>query len=518
MSVTKIEILILLFLIYWPAFIFPQKNADSLVLYADLKFHSEFEKNEFSKYYTQRQDTFMFFMAIDENITEIEAIDYYQSFNSLFEIIKKNKLGHKKNKKDIERIFALIHNKLFEKYSVTDYFPQIFTKGTYNCLSASILYSLIYSRLEIPYKIYQTPNHVYLVMCLGEESMILETTNPDTKTNVYSSDYKKEYVQKLKSIKIVSANEMIDRSVDEIFYEKHFKGEEAQFDNLFGFEYTNKALAKLNEDDVKTAYELFQKAYFFFPDPQLKKVLFSTLLKNIKKSDFNKIEDIDYLAHLLRFNDVGTDKVSNLFNEILKDHIQFTDKAEFCDSLLNRLLCQIGEKKTKDELSFNYYLFMSKSFRNSDKMTFYIEKAIELKQNHIEANNLFIEQIERRLDKIIGFNIANDSIDYMDKYYNYPFVKPILAEYRLIAFLNQAYNFFSYNKLDEGLYFLKQFENTCSYPVAPERKKLVRAIETTYRSLVIYYVIRHQKQKAQKIADVGLKYIPGSRYIQTAIY
>jgi hypothetical protein len=518
MSVSNFKLLIILFVIFRSILIFPQRNADSLVIFSDLKFHSEFEKEEFTKYTTQKLDTFMFFMAIDEKMTDVQAIDYYQSYNSIFEILNKDKLGKKKNKKDIERIFELIHDRLFEKYSETDYFPQIFTKSTYNCLTASILYSLVYGRLQIPYKIYQTPNHVYMVMQPGDNSIILETTNPNIKKEIYDQDYKEEYVQKLKSVKIVSENESLSKSLDEIFHEKYYKSLEADFDNLFGFQYLNKGLSKLKENDISTAYELFQKAYFFFPDPQLKRVLYSSLMQNIEKCEFNKIEDIDYLVNLLRYSDVNVDKISDLFIEIIKYQIQFTDKGEFCDSLLNRFVGQINEKKTKDQLSFNYYLFLGKSFRNSDKMTPYIEKAVEIKQNHIEANNLFIEQIERRLDRIVGSNVATDSIDFMEKEYNYQFVKPILADYRLIATLNQAYNFFCYNKIDEGVYFLKQFEAVCPYPIEPERKKLIRAIETTYRSLAIYYAFRHQKQMAQKIVDMGLKYVPGSRYIQTAIY
>jgi hypothetical protein len=517
MSVARIKITILLFLIIKGLFIFSQENVDSLVLFSDLKFHSDFEKEAFTNYINQHTDTFMLFMANDENMTKIQADDYYQSFQSFFEIIQKKKLGKSKNKKDIEKIFTLVHEHFLHKYDDIEHFPDIFTKGSYNCVSASILYALIFDQLQIPYKIFQTPNHVYLVVHPGNESMIIETTNPDIKKEYFTQEYKKEYLQKLKSVKMVTENESLSKSIDEIFQEKYYKGHESEFNNLFGFEYMNKALSCLDSDVKDGTYEMFQKAYFFFPDPQIRSVLYKSLIQRINKCKFKEVSDIDYLVQLMRYEIVDNDKLVNIFIEIIMYNLQFTDKNEFCDSLYHRLINQIKDKTTKDEISFAYYLNLSKYYKNTDKIIGYIEKAIAIKQNHIEANNLFVEQLEKRFDRISGFNIITDSIEYLEKKYNYKFLEQLFADYRLIAYLNQAYFFFSYNRISDGEYYLKQFEAACTLPVGAESKKLIRTIETTYRTLAIYYYYKGQKQLAKRTIDRGLKFVPGSRYIQTAI-
>ena len=262
MSVARIKITILLFLILKALFVFSQERVDSLVVFSDLWFHSDFEKEAFTKYINQHKDTFMLFMANDENMTKIQAEDYYQSFQSFFEIIKKKKLGKSKNKKDIAKIFTLVHEHFLHKYEDIEHFSDIFTKGSYNCVSASILYALIFNQLQIPYKILQTPNHVYLVVQPGNESMIIETTNPNIKQEYFTQEYKKEYLQKLKSAKMVTENESLSKSIDEIFQEKYYKGRESEFNNLFGFEYMNKALSCLDSDIKNRTYEMFQKAYF----------------------------------------------------------------------------------------------------------------------------------------------------------------------------------------------------------------------------------------------------------------
>jgi hypothetical protein len=517
MSVARIKITILLFLIIKGLFIFSQESVDSLVAFSDLKFHSDFEKEAFTNYIFQHKDSFMLFMANDENMTKIQAQDYYQSFQSIFEIIKKKKLGKSKNKKDIAKIFILVHEHFLHKYDDIEHFPDIFTKGNYNCVSASILYALIFNQLQIPYKIFQTPNHVYLVVQPGKESLIIETTNPDIKKEYFTQENKKDYLQKLKSVKMVTENESLSKSIDEIFQEKYYKSRESEFKNLFGFEYMNKALSSMDSDAKNGTYELFQKAYFFFPDPQVRSVLYKSLIQRINNCKFKEVSDIDYLVQLMRYENVDNEKLINIFIEIINYYLQFTDKNEFCDSLYYRLVNQIKDKTKRDEIGFAYYLNLSRYFKNSDKIIGYIEKAIAIKQNHIEANNLFIEQLEKRLDRISGFNIVTDSIEYLEKKYNYKFVKQLFADYRLIAYLNQAYFFFSYNRIDDGEYYLTQFEAACASPVSAESKKLIRTIETTYRTLAIYYYYQGQKQLAQRTIDRGLKFVPGSRYIQTAI-
>jgi len=148
----------------------------------------------------------------------------------------------------------------------------------------------------------------------------------------------------------------------------------------------------------------------------------------------------------------------------------------------------------------------------------YIEKAIELKQNHVEANILFTEQIEKRLDKINDYKSMIDSIIYYEKRYSYAFLNETLCDYELIAFLNRAKDFFNNNKIAEGEVYLRKFEQGAVFPIDVTRKKLIRSIESTYRTLALYYFYRNDKKKAQQVIDDGLKYVPDSRYIQTAVY
>jgi hypothetical protein len=517
MTASRIKMIsVLIMILQSPAF--SQKQADSLVLFSDLVFHSEFEKKSIANFIANRSDTFHLFMSIDENINSMVSDICFNNFRNSCENMRKKGLDKKPGKKEVRKIFRIVHDSFLKKYNEIEHFPRIFIEGNYNCVSASMLYALVFEQLAVPYKILQTPYHVYLVALPGEESIIVETTNPQNVSELFTPDFKIDYLKKLKGLKLMSEVETDGKSVDELFREKYYKSKEAEFVNFIGFEYLNKSIALLKENKHIPAYQNLQKAYFFFPDNYVRNLMYSTLMNIIDKCKFKEITDIDYLAQLSRFETIDSDRLVDAFNSIVAYYMQFTDKLGFCEQLHNRLMDKVNNVELRNDLSFAYNLKLSRHFAKSQLIIPYIERAILLKQNHVEANKLFIEQLEKRLDMISGFESLMDSINHFEMKYNYEFVKQVFVDYRLIAYLNQAHAFFRDNAIKDGEHYLSKFEEMCNGPIVPERRKLVKAAETAYRSLAMYYFYRNQKQYAQEIVDRGLKCVPGSRYIQTAVY
>lgn len=514
----KIKILILLFILNGLYFVKSQTLPDSLVLFSDLKFHSDFEKNAITQFVLTGKDTFMLFLAIDESMNIETAEKCSVRFNNFLSNPVKLKDTPVYSKKQIKKIFQWVHDGFLQKYNELEFFPQIFLQGNYNCVTASMLYSLIFNRFNIPYKIIQSQNHVYLVANPGVESIIIETTDPGLVGGDISRDYKYIYVKNLRAAKMISESEIRKKSVDELFHERHYKGTEAVFINFSGFEYFNKGLKKLKDQDISKAYEYIQKAYFFFPDEQVKEVLYSTLLKKIKTCRFRNVTDIDYLVHLSRFDKLDETLLTNAFMEIVNYQLQFTDKVPFCDSIHHRFVCNINKQWLKQEISFSYNLLMGRHFFGSGSSNPYLERAITIKQNHSEANNLFVSHLEKQLELIDNFSEMNDSIASFEKKYNYSFLSDLFRDYRLIAILNEVSHHISYGRIKEALVYLEMFEDQCKGPIGSEHKKLIKSIESVYRAFAVYHFYRNEKKKAQEFVDRGLKLVPGSRFIQTSVY
>jgi tetratricopeptide (TPR) repeat protein len=218
--------------------------------------------------------------------------------------MKKN-VEEMKIPKRVRKSFTILHDKHLKKYKEIEFFPTLFEKGRYNCVTSSILYSMVFEELKIPYKIQATKNHVYLVANPGPSSIVVETTNPNIDKKEYLEDYKRDYVSHLRSIKLISEKEYKSKSINEIFEEKTNNVWTAEFNNLVGFQYYNLGLVKFSNKEAEEAYKLFQKAYFFNPDKQVQLVLYGVLLQLVSNSKYENVSDIDYIAQLSRYKDIN---------------------------------------------------------------------------------------------------------------------------------------------------------------------------------------------------------------------
>ena len=503
---------VLIFLISFSVPLFAQ--SDSLIRYSDLHYHSDLEKIALENFMLHNRDTFNLFLAIDENITENEANIKKDIYLSIFKDLADKKIDSRNINKKIKFIYSNVHKRFLTKYNDNEYFPEIFETGTYNCVSASMLYAMVFSNSNIPYKVKASSDHVYLVANPGPNSIVIETTNPGFEQKIFNGDFKQQYVNYLRTSKLISESEYKNKSVEEIFEEKFKEVRDVEFNNLPGLQYYNKAITKLQNNETEAALKLSQKAYFFYPDFQVKSLLYTTLLFHIEKCNFDQVSDIDYLAQLSRFEDIDVSTVVGIFNNILYHHLQYTDKEAFCDSLNARLISQITDKRLKDEINFTYNLQMSYRYQNSDKVEKYISKALVVKGNHYDANVIMENHLRRKLFGISNAYTLMDTINQMESRYNDEVIALLLKEYKLMAYLKIASALFEEKKMSAGEKYLQEFEINCTLPI--KNQWLSTSVESAYRIAAVHYSIKGSKSLAKSYVNRGLKYVPNSRYLETA--
>jgi len=496
--------------------IFAQSQPDSLIRFSDLRYHSKFEKEAVHNFVFNNSDTFNLFLAIDENMSEDEAEWRKKIYLSIFDDLEQKKIQFKKINKKIKLSYSNVHSRFLKKYNDNDYFPVIFQTGTYNCVSASMLYAMVFDEIKIPYKVKASSNHVYLVANPGSSSIVIETTNPGFENVIFNGEFKQQYVNHLRTSKLISESEYKNKSVEEIFEEKFKEVKDAEFNNLPGFQYYNKALTKLQNNETEEALILSQKAYFFFPDNQVRTLLYTALLFQIEKCNFDKVSDIDYLAQLSRFENTDIDAVIGIFNNIIFHQLQYTDKEAFCDSLYQRLISQISDNKTIEEISFTYNMQMSYRYQNSDKVEKYVAKALDIKGNHHDARIIMENHLRRKLYSITNSDVLLDTINQLENRYDHEIISSILLEHKLRAYLQKASDSYSKKRITEGNKYLLEFEKRCDPPI--KNPMLSSLVENTYRTVAVYYFYKGYKSKAKTYVDKGLKYVPNSRLLESAVY
>jgi len=493
-----------------------QSQNDSLVRFSDLRYHSEFEKASFYNFVKNKKEAFNLFLAIDEKMTIEEANQDFKTYSTIFEDFSPKAIESKNINKKIKIAYSGIHSHFLKKYNDNEYFPVIFQSGTYNCVSASMLYAYAFSKLDIPFKVMASSNHVYLIANPGSNSVVIETTNPDFEITIFNGDFQQNYVDHLRSSKLISESEYKSKSVEEIFQEKFKEVKDAEFNNLPGFQYYNKALSAFQNHETEKALILCQKAFFFYPDNQVKTLLNTTLLFQIEKCDFDKVSDIDYLAQLSRFENTDLNVVLGVFNNIILHKLQYTDKDAYCDSLHQRLVSQLSNKKTIEEISFAYNMQMSYRYQNSDKVEKFITKALEIKGNHNNANIIMGSYLTRKLFGISDSYALLDTINRLELKYNYDMIKPVLTENRLRAYLQITSELFNQEKIAAGDKSLIEFENKCTLPI--KNQMLNKLIELTYHSIAVLYLNKGNKPKARSYVNRGLKFVPDSRLLESAVH
>ncbi len=96
-----------------------------------------------------------------------------------FTQLEKKQSKYKKETQFVEHVFYYIHKKLLKNYEQYASINQTLATGAYDCVTATAVYALFLTELDIPYAVIETNYHIYvLVFPDTEKEILLETTDP----------------------------------------------------------------------------------------------------------------------------------------------------------------------------------------------------------------------------------------------------------------------------------------------------------------------------------------------------
>jgi hypothetical protein len=77
----------------------------------------------------------------------------------------------------IRYAFSSTHKKFLKHFRAEASFAELFENGTYNCLTGTILYSLILSDLKIQHQVIETNYHIFILVSSKEGELLIEATD-----------------------------------------------------------------------------------------------------------------------------------------------------------------------------------------------------------------------------------------------------------------------------------------------------------------------------------------------------
>ena len=486
---------------------------DSIVRLNELKFDNLKEKDYYLKYLKSKEINdavhLLFYGKYENSNVDsiIRKIDEHVG-------ILRSKMDKLSEKKKMKFLYTYIHNNFFDKYVELALFPDIFTNKEYNCLSASILYGYFLEKLRIPYEARLSNTHVYLVAYPKTLNIILETTNPVSQIGKITDDTKRQYVNQMRSLKLIGSDEFEKLTVDELFSKYYYKEEAVNMYEMVGAHYLNRAAGYLFKFSYSEGYNLILKGHVINPSYKTIFSILQTGVAILQQDVFKKPEDAEILGILSRFNNYGitNDMIIADFNNLSKTQlIEAKDTTLYINSY-NKIINVINDSALKSNISEIYYDAMCRHYYKISKIgksLEFAEKMFILNPNRDENEDILIEVLTNYIDQ--SDEVFNDK-DVFDKIQTYVKYKPSIEKktsffglFIVSYWINLADKEYSKGKMDEGDKYLEEFEKI----ITPEQaEKLYRLIQDVYVSGSFHYYKKYNNKKAKEYIERGLKILP----------
>lgn len=227
----------------------------------NLNFQSEKEQ---ILWHSGENDPFLLFRAVQADQIESEKV-WLNLLNEL-----DIKAAQKKNDyKFLRKVFEKTHQNLFKKYEQHSTFNSMLKEGRFDCVSGSAALSLLLDRYDYSFDIVETDYHVFIVVHLDGQKIILESTLPigglittPSEVEKYLDSYKPSKHAQLKALNQSLGGPDIDYSDNSLFRKVNLK-------QLAGLQYYNDAIVHFNSQAFDLAVDQLSKAYTLYPSERI---------------------------------------------------------------------------------------------------------------------------------------------------------------------------------------------------------------------------------------------------------
>ena len=477
-----------------------------------VRYSSDFEKQVFNDLFINKKtDLFGLFIANGTLLSENSIAKNRSRFLQELESLKTDKIASRKNEKKVRYVYDYIHKTFLTKYEINNKFEDIFANGFYNCVSASALYALVFSELNMPFVIKEKPTHVYLIAYPDAEKITVESTNPLGGSYVPEPQFKQTFVKVLKDQKLISAQEYASRDVDELF-DEHYYGSDQNISllQLAGIQYMNAALYLIDEKNFSRAAEELEKAYLLYPSERIGYLLMMTTHKSFLEHERKDTVHAQLLSKLARFNKYGitNDMIQGEFNLVIQ-HLLF-DKGQKADlrNYYEQLLQLTPGEDQKHELAFLYnyeygrYHYNQGQFRASLP---HFEDCMKIKPAHQETQQILISALAKSLE-----NTANDErirgLEDFSARYPGLLGNHVFRQMLGTAYLIETMASFESARATDGERYKTAFE-----AFRMENKDVIynaHLVGNAYSAAAVYYFRKGQTARARSILALGLEISP----------
>lgn len=210
----------------------------------------------------------------------LETLKHYPQWNKLIHKLEKNFSSD--TEQFLDYLFYKTHQLVLKKYSRHSDFSEMISSGNYDCVSASMVYSLLLNHFEIDHSIIETDYHVFLVARVNSRDYVLESTDP---LNGFIKDENAviTHIAQFRPAPLASAIQNTTEIGAEDYSPKEVNTiyKEITIQQLTGLQYYNHGIYAINNSDLATARVQILKALSLYPSERIRSVL--ALVSDLEK-------------------------------------------------------------------------------------------------------------------------------------------------------------------------------------------------------------------------------------------
>lgn len=494
---------------------------DSLIYLRDLSFVNESEKNGFRSLGPQKEEHDLLNLLLTPYLQK-EGYNIAMAEKKINECVAtlKEKIKDKSEAKKIKIIHQYVHQQFFSVYKLSNSLSDVFQLGFYNCVSGSAVFSIVLTKLGIPYQLMEVPSHVFLIAYPKTEKIMVESTMPEKGSYQFSQSIIDQYITALYKSKQISKEEFESTSTI-ILFEKYYLASGAiSLTELVGIQYNNFALYALDEQLIKESLGYIKKAYFLNPCARSKYLLKYILFNHLNGNTYSTEADINNLAILFRFygikeSEVNLDMIKSEYSRMLNTQLFENSAIATCEEFHKNIVGTLSDSILRSELDFIYSYELARLglINGSDYKTTtkHLEAAYAIKPKNANLHSFVLENFSNSIKKMNDVELLLETIQSFEKRFNFLDTNFLFNTVKANVYLELAYQNFYLSNVKKGDEFLSVCDKmTQQKEVKPDDE----FVEKAYAEAASYYFKKGNYAKAKTYLKSGLVLAPNSFGLQ----
>lgn len=431
--------------------------------------------------------------------------------------------NHLSAQKRLKKIFGATKSRYLHTYKLSTFFPEISSYGTYNCMTGTALFAIIFDELDIPYTVVEVPQHVYMVAFPKTEKIAVESTNLKDGLYQWTEYNKQSAINFLLTIQKITEYDLRVNGVDGTIEKFFFSNSEHDFDGLLGMHFMNRAMYFSDKENFTEAFEQVYMAHNLYNGPMIKYLEGYILQNLVDKTAYDDIKIVHYLTCYYELTDFKPERQRTQGNfaytiqQALTNRrdIAFVDSAEILvrqnleEADENLFLSEIEESRAV----WNYNRGKKKEALNHAKLGYSYNPANKNFEDIITS--ILLEELYDE-DFYYDSDIPLIEEKLLEIQLQYPFIKeqPSYINFYVVLYAELTSEFFFSNEPEEGFICLEKTKLYESHPDL-DKEQYDLALSGAYGKIAAYYFREELYQDAMTWILKALELEPDSKEHQS---